>query len=129
MVHITENEWQQHELECYKDVPTSKADLVVVASYPNGLSFSLAAVLGCLCPLLLYCKNVNDLAKGQCCMFTCLFCIFSPVGICMLRQEARRQYNIEVRIGRVMHVLKSARAGHESQTYCEQSPPLYIAAS
>ncbi|TRY63546.1 hypothetical protein TCAL_08303 [Tigriopus californicus] len=71
---VVQNEWQQGELQCFKDPMTM--------------------LFGWFCSLCLVCKNAKDLGESVP-MYCCLSCFCPVVGICLLRQKTRERYGIE----------------------------------
>ena len=48
----------------------------------------------CCCPCL-YCKNVSDIGESVP-LYVLLGCVFSPLGVCMLRKKTRERYGIDM---------------------------------
>ena len=112
MTQLTQNEWQNGELECFNDLGNCKSysnhkkSNIVVTSYQDKISLYKFGInifyIGCYgycCAPCMICSNASGLEEngGLYCLLACCCPI---VGVFLLRQKAREKYGIEVKMAK-----------------------------
>ena len=113
MTQLTQNEWQNGELECFNDLGNcklysyhKKSNIVVILAYQHKISSYKFAIIilyiGCYgycCAPCMICSNASGLEEngGLYCLLACCCPI---VGVFLLRQKAREKYGIEVKMAK-----------------------------
>ena len=109
MTQLTQNEWQNGELECFNDLGNcklllyqQKSNNAVILAYQDKINWCennfIILNIGCYgycCAPCMICSNASGLEEngGLYCLLACCCPI---VGVFLLRQKAREKYGIEV---------------------------------